>query len=1646
MAIADILNLKLDNEGDIELETVKQTKTVFVPSVLTSLEQDVVLHLKLNEMEGNVGANLLGNPGFEAYAVSPGAPDAPWAKDANITAERETVIRRSGNNSLKLVATGSTAITDGVNQTINGLVAGKSHQVSGFMRTTGGINERARLVIVNTTDAVTVVDLRSPVGAAATVFRKASATFVPLAGKTYVIECRLENANLGSPPTGAVGYFDDLAVQQLEAKDSTLNAFHGIPTGASNTPGPTINARGPLEPASPLLGLFSRNMTEPNEVRMYSAAISGFNITVADPVAAGWTLVPAGTMTNLVQSATHLLVISNSQTRVALDKTTGTGVVSMRVAMWNGSAMVELLRNETSGSHDWQDLTVTRILTNAAGLGEVLFTSSNRGGGVTTSSLALMRDVPGFRVAVQVVSNGATAARSMIVSPNTTERTALLGISGANPVLRDSFGFVGGNNDVNCAYYWIPVTSIGIDLILSRSSDQGTELFSTTIPNFAIFISPDNAKNVGHLSGHPRTYGLGDANQFYGNNDGQMRDAEGHRVWEGETPLIGTELLTNGQFETDLSGWTQTGTWTRVTTQKKFGAACAEVTASGADKILERAVSGLTVGAVYAATGWIRMAGATGTGNARIEIDSSSIISNSMNVADGATQEWTYLRVVWTATATSHNVRLRVNNVVTAGTIQYDGISVIQVKDAAGLSTLAFDTRSTTGWTATDNSTLSVVDSPRGKAIRMAVTAVNKGGYLSYSVQDLSRFRRLGIWARKTVGTTVAINVAIRTTGVSSTGQTFATFTLSTDWQFFTFEPAQSASALTAAGAILVESAGGSSSTATFDVGPITLSEFDISIGQRHGLVDPMEDPSLALWFKMDESSGNLADSSGNGIVGTAAGTAATYSAATVRAGLGTCIDFGGVDTRFTLPSVASSGWTGCTVEAWVNPDTLPSGSGFVNILGDQSDVITLFYEGAGTRFRMKTNGNNNVNGPVYTTTAAWLHIIGVYDGVTLYLYQNGALVATATGLPTPGNIANNLTAAIGGDDVPTAAEFWDGKIDEVRLYSRALGPEEVAMRYNATAQRLARWVPSASLNLEQTTDKMDGSFAIKATPSVSSQTMTLSTRPMDLTAFTHFGIWTKQTVSDAVQFRIGSDSSNYHQYQLNGSTAYTYHLKDLGAPTSTVGSPNLARVTYIAAAGLDTPGGSFFFDSLKLMVGAETGDWRYAVDAAASSGYVLKTLTTPAVNNSPRVYTMNFPTAGQYFIGVMALATGAGGFMECYVDGVASGTPQAISTTGLATNQTQHVFGPFNIAAAGDKTVEVRVSTVGSMTALAVDFLGVYPYRSTADTPAALAYHFPQNLAEELTWIWETANNWGHFIGSRVDTGQVYQMDGVDDYITVPSDPLIRRSNDFSYELWMKPDYSTAAGFLLTFDNVGSDTTDSPELKLLTDGRIRLERNNASQEVNTTGRVPIGLWNHIVATFKDGVTTIYINGQPNVTSSNVTAFVIPNAPLLIGRRGSASDQNFDGSIYKVRLYDRAITAAEVLARYDATVNGAIPTADESAAGVYTQQTVEVVVGQQFKVIQGEKAIQQHIQARILSLLGERILHPTYGLNFPVIETVFDQNLVRGEMARTILDDPDVEDLPEFEVTFDGRTRRATYEGQAKLKDDSVIGIIGTSS
>jgi hypothetical protein len=87
--------------------------------------------------------------------------------------------------------------------------------------------------------------------------------------------------------------------------------------------------------------------------------------------------------------------------------------------------------------------------------------------------------------------------------------------------------------------------------------------------------------------------------------------------------------------------------------------------------------------------------------------------------------------------------------------------------------------------------------------------------------------------------------------------------------------------------------------------------------------------------------------------------------------------------------------------------------------------------------------------------------------------------------------------------------------------------------------------------------------------------------------------------------------------------------------------------------------------------------------------------------------------------------------------------------------------------------------------------------------------------------------------------------------------------------------------------------------------------------------RLPLNTWVHIVNSFDDGTLNHYINGVAESITQLANPYVSPLAstvgsPLCFGNRYSFLNKNLQGVMAKVRVFNRALTAVEVLKMFTA--------------------------------------------------------------------------------------------------------------------------------
>lgn len=188
---------------------------------------------------------------------------------------------------------------------------------------------------------------------------------------------------------------------------------------------------------------------------------------------------------------------------------------------------------------------------------------------------------------------------------------------------------------------------------------------------------------------------------------------------------------------------------------------------------------------------------------------------------------------------------------------------------------------------------------------------------------------------------------------------------------------------------------------------------------------------------------GNADDESGNDNDGTADGPTLT----TDRSGNeDSAYSFDGLDDKIEAPDDASLDITEqISVAAWVlassqkTQEIVRKGS---NVNGETAAPYGLSLSATGDIiFALRPNLDFTQVRKAGYPLDEWFSIVGTYDGTTMRLYVNGQLENTEA---ITGTLNENDLPLLIGTRLGLASDTFDGKIDDVRIYSRVLSEEEI--------------------------------------------------------------------------------------------------------------------------------------------------------------------------------------------------------------------------------------------------------------------------------------------------------------------------------------------------------------------------------------------------------------------------------------------------------------------------------------------------------------------------------------------------------------------------------------------------------------------------
>ena len=631
--------------------------------------------------------------------------------------------------------------------------------------------------------------------------------------------------------------------------------------------------------------------------------------------------------------------------------------------------------------------------------------------------------------------------------------------------------------------------------------------------------------------------------------------------------------------------------------------------------------------------------------------------------------------------------------------------------------------------------------------------------------------------------------------------------------------------------------------------------------------------PGLLAAWGFDEGSGTTtADQSGTGNNGTLSN--ATWSA---TGKFGKALSFNGTNASVTVPDSNSLDLTtGMTLEGWVRP-TVSNDWQTLIVKERPGELVYGLYSSTDAnrpQSQVTVGGSARLlNGTATIPAGAWTHVAATYDGTTQRLYVNGTQVST---LATTGTIMTSTSPLkIGGNTI--WSEWFNGLIDEVRVYGRALSASEIQTDMNASISSPDSVAPSAPGVLGATGGLGQVSLAWGAAT--------------DNVAVARYNVHRSTTVGfvpSAVN-RIAQPTATTYVDTGLAPGVYYYRVLAEDAAGNVGPASNQANATATADTTAPTAptglGATPAPGQISLTWGASTdaaGIARYNVHRGTTAGFV--------------------PSAGNR----IAQPTGTS-----YIDsGLVGGTYYYRVT---AEDPAGNVSAP-----SGEANALVPTGPPAGL-------VGEWGFDAGVGTTAA-DQSGSGNTGTLSGAAWTTAGRYGNALS----------FDGTNDLVTIADANSLDLANGMTLEAWVRPTAlgnawrtalmkESAGSLSYALYAAGTDGTKVPDAEIFSGG-FR----------TTGGSTPLALntWTHIASTFDGNALKLFVNGTQASQLLFTGSITTSTGALRVGGNNVWGEW-FQGEIDEVRVYNRALGGTEIQADMNRPVTNP-DTAAPTAPGTLT--------------------------------------------------------------------------------------------------------------
>ncbi len=342
---------------------------------------------------------------------------------------------------------------------------------------------------------------------------------------------------------------------------------------------------------------------------------------------------------------------------------------------------------------------------------------------------------------------------------------------------------------------------------------------------------------------------------------------------------------------------------------------------------------------------------------------------------------------------------------------------------------------------------------------------------------------------------------------------------------------------------------------------------------------------------------------------------------------------------------------------------------------------------------------------------------------------------------------------------------------------------------------------------------------------------------------------------------------------------------------------------------------------------------------------------------------TSNFNATDWYHISYVV--NGTSSIFELYVNGLRVGTATAPSTT-LNVASSGYLGHGGGYQYLNGKIGEVQIYSSGLTSAQILQnynatkhkyFYGLNGWHLPLSNVSTGSIDSSSNLklhldASDSSSYSGSGTNWNDLTSNNNDgtisganylsstNGGVFDFDGSNDFVSIASSGLL--TGDFTIEMWWK--FDTLNNYRMLWggsDYAGTNTTGGlgHYIQNQTVRTWLINSSGSAVNVATSGNVlSTNKWHHIVLTRSGSNVKSYVDGKE--TSSGTYSGDLSSANTYIGAHYNDPDYHVDGKNAQTRVYNKALTAQEIITNYRATQGNyeQVSTVDISGNGIASSE------------------------------------------------------------------------------------------------------------